>query len=181
MLTGDNDLVARAIARETGIDGVYSELLPEDKLDVIRALQRDGRVLMVGDGVNDAPALAAADLGVAMGIGGTDVALETADIVLMGDDLGKLPFAVGLSRKMRGIIRVNIGFSLAVIAALVLSTLSVGIPLPLGVVGHEGSTIIVVLNGLRLLAYGRNRGPAFPLGGTGARRAPTDGHPLAVS
>jgi len=167
MLTGDNELVATSIARETGIDDVYPELLPEDKLEVITSLQRDGRVLMVGDGVNDAPALAAADLGVAMGIGGTDVALETADMVLVGDDLGKLPFAVGLSRKMRGIIRVNIGFSLAVITVLVLSTLSVGIPLPLGVVGHEGSTIIVVLNGLRLLTYGRERGPAFPLGRIG--------------
>ncbi|MDQ3541456.1 MAG: heavy metal translocating P-type ATPase [Chloroflexota bacterium] len=160
MLTGDNDLVARAIARETGIDDVRSELLPEQKLDVIKTLQRDGRVLMIGDGVNDAPALATADLGVAMGVGGTDVALETADIVLMGDDLSRLPFAMGLSRKMRTIIRVNIGFSLAVIAVLVLSTLSVGIPLPLGVVGHEGSTIVVVLNGLRLLAYRGDRANA---------------------
>ncbi|HEV2067079.1 MAG TPA: heavy metal translocating P-type ATPase [Thermomicrobiales bacterium] len=181
MLTGDNDLVARAIARETGIDDVYSDLLPEDKLDVIRALQRDGPVLMVGDGVNDAPALAAADLGVAMGVGGTDVALETADIVLMGDDLGKLPFAVGLSRKMRGIIRVNIGISLAVITVLVLSTLSVGIPLPLGVIGHEGSTIIVVLNGLRLLAYGRDREPGLLLGRARASEPVADGRPLAVS
>jgi Cd2+/Zn2+-exporting ATPase len=169
MLTGDNDLVAQAIARSTGIAEVRSELLPEEKLDIIKTLQRDGRVLMVGDGVNDAPALATADLGVAMGIGGADVALETADIVLMGDDLAKLPFAVGLSRKMRAVIRVNIGFSLAVIAVLVLSTLSVGIPLPLGVVGHEGSTIIVVLNGLRLLAYRGDHEYAHPAGRAGAR------------
>lgn len=181
MLTGDNDLVARAIARETGIDEVHSELLPEQKLDVITSLQRDERVLMIGDGVNDAPALATADLGVAMGVGGTDVALETADIVLMGDDLSRLPFAMGLSRKMRTIIRVNIAFSLAVIAVLVLSTLSVGIPLPLGVVGHEGSTIVVVLNGLRLLAYRGDRANAGTVRRAGANQPVTDGHPLAVS
>lgn len=177
MLTGDNDLVAQAIARATGIDEVRSELLPEQKLDVIKTLQRDGRVLMVGDGVNDAPALATADLGVAMGVGGTDVALETADIVLMGDDLARLPFAVGLSRNMRTIIRVNIGFSLVVIAVLVLSTLSVGIPLPIGVVGHEGSTIVVVLNGLRLLAY---RGDSGPVHGAG-RSAVADSVPQETS
>lgn len=177
MLTGDNDLVAQAIARATGIDEVRSELLPEAKLDAITALQRDGRVLMVGDGVNDAPALATADLGVAMGVGGTDVALETADIVLMGDDLGRLPFAMGLSRKMRNIIRINIGFSLAVITVLVLSTLSIGIPLPIGVVGHEGSTIVVVLNGLRLLAYRGDPGYA----NTTARSASTSTAPRDAS
>lgn len=180
MLTGDNGLVAQSIARATGIDEIRSELLPEEKLDVIKTLQRDGRVLMVGDGVNDAPALATADLGVAMGVGGTDVALETADIVLMGDDLAKLPFAVGLSRKMRNIIRVNIGFSLAVITVLVLSTLSVGIPLPLGVIGHEGSTIIVVLNGLRLLGHRGDQAYPRAAGRAGARVAGPQGTSLAT-
>jgi Cd2+/Zn2+-exporting ATPase len=154
MLTGDNARVANAIAESAGIDEVYAELLPEQKLDVIEELKKIGKVAMIGDGVNDAPALATAHVGVAMGAAGTDVALETADVVLMSDDLGKLSYSIGLSRKMRTIIRMNLGFALTVITVLAASTLIVGIPLPLGVVGHEGSTIIVVLNGLRLLGYG---------------------------
>jgi Cd2+/Zn2+-exporting ATPase len=161
MLTGDNVRVGNAIARRVGIDEVYADMQPEQKLAVIEQLRTQGRVAMVGDGVNDAPALASADLGVAMGSGGTDVALETADVVLITGDLGRLQFAVGLSRRMRTIIRVCIGFSLAVIATLATLALTVGIPLPLGVVGHEGSTIIVVLTGLTLLAY-RGRGTTLP-------------------
>jgi len=154
MLTGDNRQVAQAIAARVGIDEVYAGLLPEDKLRIVERLQQQyGPTAMVGDGVNDAPALAAAHSGIAMGAAGTDVALETADIVLMSDDLGALSFALGLSRRARRVVAMNITFSLAVVVVLVASTLSVGIPLPLGVVGHEGSTIIVVLNGLRLLAY----------------------------
>lgn len=160
MLTGDNEKVARAVARQIGIDDVRADLMPEQKLDEITALRRDGGVVMVGDGVNDAPALATADLGIAMGTRGTDVALETADIVLMQDDLHRLPYAIDLSRRTRRTIRMNISFALSVIVVLILSTLFVGIPLPLGVVGHEGSTIVVVLNGLRLLRGGIRREPS---------------------
>jgi Cd2+/Zn2+-exporting ATPase len=151
MLTGDNRRVADAIARPLGIDEVEADLLPEEKLTTIRRLMADGPVAMVGDGVNDAPALATATLGVAMGGAGTDVALETADVVLMADDLTKLPYAIALSRRTRRTIVQNLTFSLSVIVVLVTAALTIGIPLPLGVVGHEGSTIVVVLNGLRLL------------------------------
>ncbi|CAN5429262.1 N/A [soil metagenome] len=151
MLTGDNEHVARAIADQLGIDDVRADLLPEQKLTTIRELMNDGPVAMIGDGVNDAPALATATLGVAMGGAGTDVALETADVVLMSDDLRKLPYALKLSRRARRTIVQNLTFSLSVIVVLVTSALVIGIPLPLGVVGHEGSTILVVLNGLRLL------------------------------
>ncbi len=151
MLTGDNHRVAGAIGAELGIDDVYANLLPEEKLRIIEDLKATGPVTMVGDGVNDAPALATASIGVAMGGAGTDVALETADVVLIADDLTKLPYAIDLSRRTRRTIRQNLVFSLAVIGTLVVATLTRGIPLPLGVVGHEGSTVIVVLNGLRLL------------------------------
>jgi Cd2+/Zn2+-exporting ATPase len=153
MLTGDSDVVGQAIARQVGIDEVYADLQPENKLAMIEKLKAQGKVAMVGDGVNDAPALATADLGIAMGAGATDVALETADIVLITPDLNRLSYAIGLSRRMRFIIRACIGFALSVITALAISALFVGIPLPLGVVGHEGSTIVVVLAGLTLLAF----------------------------
>jgi Cd2+/Zn2+-exporting ATPase len=156
MLTGDNPLVAKAIARSVGIDEVHADLLPEEKLAVIETLKASGKVAMIGDGVNDAPALAIADVGISMGGAGSDVALETADVVLMSDDLGKLYGTISLSRAMRKTIRANLTFALSIITVLAVSTLIVGIPLPLGVVGHEGSTIVVVLNGLRLLAHGGN-------------------------
>ena len=163
ILTGDNERSARAVARQLGIDDVTAELLPAEKLDVIERLKQEhGVVVMVGDGVNDAPALARASIGVAMGAAGSDVALETADIVLMADDLGKLPYVVELSRKTRGIIRQNLGFALTVIAVLVTGTILGVTTLPLGVVGHEGSTIVVVMNGLRLLRGIRVAKEALP-------------------
>ncbi|NJL05828.1 MAG: cadmium-translocating P-type ATPase [Chloroflexaceae bacterium] len=152
MLTGDNRPVAEAMAQRLGIDEVHAELMPADKLRLVRELEQQyGHVAMVGDGVNDAPALAAAHVGIAMGAAGTDVALETADIVLMRDDLGAMVQAVRLSKRAQRIVWQNIIFALAVVVVLVTLTLTIGIPLPLGVLGHEGSTILVVLNGLRLL------------------------------
>ena len=154
MLTGDHPRVAANIAQQVGVDEVYAGLLPKDKMVILNEVrEKHGFTAMVGDGVNDAPALASADIGIAMGGAGTDVALETADVVLMGDDLDLLPFAIGLARKARRIIWQNITFSLAVIVLLVVLTFGMDLPLPLGVVGHEGSTVIVVLNGLRLLRY----------------------------
>ncbi|MBP1467797.1 cadmium-translocating P-type ATPase [Candidatus Chloroploca sp. M-50] len=154
MLTGDNERVAEALGRRLGIDEVHASLMPEDKLRIVEDLgRRYGPTAMVGDGVNDAPALAAAASGIAMGAAGTDAALETADIVLMRDDLSAIAYAVKLSKRTQRIVWQNISFALTVVVVLVIATLTIGIPLPLGVVGHEGSTIIVVLNGLRLLAH----------------------------
>jgi Cd2+/Zn2+-exporting ATPase len=154
MLTGDNASVASRVATEIGITDVRAELMPGHKLDVIKELEKDrGVIAMIGDGVNDAPALAAATVGVAMGAGGTAVALETADVVLMGDDLGKLSFAIGLSRASQRIIRQNLVIALGVIVLLLIASGIGVIPLSLAVVLHEGSTIIVVLNALRLLAW----------------------------
>jgi Cd2+/Zn2+-exporting ATPase len=158
MLTGDNRGVGEAIAREVGVDEVRAELLPEDKVTAIRELlAAHGQVAMVGDGVNDAPALANATVGIAMGGAGTAVALETADVALMGDDLGKLPFAVGLSRRARGIIRQNLYVSLSVIAVLILATTTGVFGIGPAVLVHEGSTLIVIANALRLLGYERDR------------------------
>jgi Cd2+/Zn2+-exporting ATPase len=149
MLTGDNERVARAIAAQVGISRVHADLLPEDKVNVVRDLKATlGAVAMIGDGVNDAPALATANVGVAMGAAGTDAALETADVVLMGDRLERLIDVLDLSLRARRVVWQNIIFALAVIGVLVTSVFAVNLPLPLGVLGHEGSTVIVVLNGL---------------------------------
>lgn len=154
MLTGDNERVAKGIAEKAGVDEFYAGLLPQDKVRRIEHLRHTyGDVAMVGDGVNDAPALASADIGIAMGGAGSDVALETADLVLMADDLSGLPHAIRLARRAKQVIVQNLSFSLAVIVLLVISAFGFSLPLPLGVVGHEGSTVLVVLNGLRLLAY----------------------------
>lgn len=154
MLTGDNRRAAQAIGAAAGVDEVRAELLPEDKVEAVKSLMRDyGAVAMVGDGVNDAPALASATVGIAMGTGGTDVALETADVVLMSSDLSQLPYALRLSRRAMAIVKQNLTFALAVIVSLISSAFLNILSLPWGVVGHEGSTVIVVLNGLRLLGY----------------------------
>ena len=152
MMTGDNQTVARRVAEEVGVDEWHAEVMPEEKVAIVQTMMSGGeRVAMVGDGVNDAPALAAATVGVAMGVSGTDAALETADLVLVRDELKLLPYAVRLSRKAQRIVRQNLAFACAVIAILVVVNLLHGLALPVGVVGHEGSTILVVLNGLRLL------------------------------
>lgn len=149
VLTGDNERAARLIARQVGIDQVFAELLPDEKARIIRRLQREhGPVAMVGDGINDAPALAVADIGVAMGGAGTDIALETADIALMGDRLARLLDAIRVSARAKRVVWQNISFSLAVIALLIVGIFAAQLPLPIGVLGHEGSTVIVVLNGL---------------------------------
>jgi Cd2+/Zn2+-exporting ATPase len=154
MLTGDNPQVAAKIAERAGVDEFHAGLLPQDKVTVLQSLQRKyGPVAMVGDGVNDAPSLATADIGIAMGGAGTDVAIETADVVLMSDDLHKIPFAIGLARQSRRVVWQNLTFAMAVIVILIASAFGAQLPLPLGVVGHEGSTVLVVLNGLRLLRY----------------------------
>lgn len=152
MISGDNQTVAEAIAREVGIDEAWGDLMPEDKVEAIKKLRAEGKVAMVGDGVNDAPAMANATVGIAMGAAGSDVALETADVALMADDLAHLPFAVGLSRSTRSIIRQNVFVSLGVVALLVPATI-LGLGIGPAVAMHEGSTLLVVINALRLLAY----------------------------
>jgi Cd2+/Zn2+-exporting ATPase len=153
MLTGDGKRVAAAVAKACGVDEVHADLLPQDKVRVINKLRESGCTAMIGDGVNDAPALATADIGIAMGAAGTDVAMETADIVLMSDALDTIPFTIALSRRARTVVFQNLSFALAVIAVLIVSALGLNLPLPLGVVGHEGSTVLVCLNGLRLLSF----------------------------
>jgi len=154
ILTGDDDAVAAAVSAELDSDEYRASLLPEQKVDAVNELlHRYGQVLMVGDGVNDAPALAAATVGIAMGAAGTDAAIETADVALMSDDLTRIPEAVRLSRKTLSIVRQNIAFSFAVVLLLVGTTLVSGLRLSLGVLGHEGSALLVILNGMRLLRY----------------------------
>ncbi len=152
LLTGDNPAAAGRLAAEIGIEEVFAGLLPDDKVTRVRGLQASGqRVLVVGDGVNDAPALAAADLGVAMGRGGSDLAVETADAVIVHDDLSTLPAVIDLSRRARRLVAANLVIAAGFITALVAWDLLGSLPLPLGVAGHEGSTVLVGLNGLRLL------------------------------
>jgi P-type E1-E2 ATPase len=152
LLTGDNPRAATALAAEVGISDIRPSLLPADKVTAVKHLQAGGRRLaVVGDGVNDAPALAAAHIGVAMGRHGSDLAMQTADVVIVRDELAALPAALRISRHARTVVTANLVIAAAVIAALVSIDLAGHLPLPLGVAGHEGSTVIVGLNGLRLL------------------------------
>ncbi|MYX40539.1 HAD-IC family P-type ATPase, partial [Streptomyces sp. SID89] len=152
LLTGDNERAARHLAAQAGITDVRAGLLPEDKVAAVREWEHEGRrVLVVGDGVNDAPALAAAHTGVAMGEAGSDLALETADAVVVRDELAAIPTVVALSRAARRLVVQNLVIAGVFIAALVAWDLIATLPLPLGVAGHEGSTVVVGLNGLRLL------------------------------
>jgi cation-transporting P-type ATPase J len=152
LLTGDNQRAAARLAAEVGIRDVRGGLLPQDKVRAVNTLQFQGaRVLLVGDGINDAPALAAAATGAAMGRAGSDLALDTADAVIMRDDLGTIPAVIALSRRARRVVTANLVIAAAIITALAAWDLAGHLPLPLGVLGHEGSTVIVGLNGLRLL------------------------------
>lgn len=158
MLTGDAGRVAKAISAEAGLDEFYADLLPEDKVRLMKELSRGERVAMVGDGTNDAPALAASSVGIAMGAAGSDIALESADIVLMSNDLSRIPYIISLSRAARRVMLQNLIFAGGVIVVMVLATLllplvNMEMPLPLGVLAHEGGTVLVCLNGLRLLVF----------------------------
>ena len=158
ILSGDNNRTVAALARELGVDEYRAELLPEQKVDAIRDFQRDGLVVaMVGDGINDAPALAAADVGIAMGAAGTDVAIETADLVLMSDKLPMVVYAVGLSRAAMVNIRQNIFFALLVVFVLLAGVLGKVVFLASGMLVHEASVLAVILNAMRLLAYKTNQ------------------------
>jgi Cd2+/Zn2+-exporting ATPase len=152
MLTGDNERTAQAIAQEAGVDEFYADLKPEDKVTKVRELAaRYGHVAMVGDGVNDAPALAEATVGIAMGAAGTDVALETADVALMADDLEKLVYALKLARRNQSVVKQNLWLSAVVIGALVIGAVAGVFTLPVAVLGHEISEFIVIGSGLRML------------------------------
>ena len=152
MLTGDNPRTAHAIAKDAGIDEVFAELKPEDKVAKVRALAMErGHVAMVGDGVNDAPALAEASVGIAMGAAGTDVALETADVALMADDLEKLVYALTLAKRTQSVVRQNLALSTIVIGTLIVGAITGAFSLPIVVVAHEVSEFLVIASGLRML------------------------------
>jgi Cd2+/Zn2+-exporting ATPase len=154
MLTGDNERVGRAVGAQVGVDAVHAGLLPEDKVRIVEALvARHGFAAMIGDGVNDGPALARATVGIAMGGAGSDVALEAADVALMGEDLGKLPFAAALGRSARAVIAQNLWTSLGIVGLLIPAALAGWAGIGVAILIHEGSTVLVVLNALRLLRF----------------------------
>jgi P-type E1-E2 ATPase len=153
MLTGDSQLVAKNIGAKIGFAeaDIYAGLLPEDKVKLVEKLREKGQVAFIGDGVNDAAALATSHVGVAMGVGGSDVALEAADIALLSDDLNKLAHTHRLAKDANLIIKQNLFFAVGIMGVMVIVTIFGNLPLPLGVIGHEGGTLLVVANGLRLL------------------------------
>ncbi len=154
LLTGDSREAAQTVTAELGLDRYYAELLPEDKVSTVKDLVTSGiPVAMVGDGVNDAPALKTSTVGIAMGAIGSNIAMEAADVILLKDDIAKLPFLFSLSRTARRTMVVNIGLSAAMILILAAGVIATGIPLSLGIIGHEGSTLLVVANSLRLLLF----------------------------
>ncbi len=155
ILTGDSEIVARELANRVGLS-YRAGLLPQDKLEAIRVLhEKYGPTGMIGDGMNDAPSLAAADVGFSLGGSGTDVALETADVVILADDLRRLPYAIGLARETQRVIQQNLVVAFGMMGLLLIASLVTTLPLPLAVLGHEGSTVVVILNGLRLLRFPR--------------------------
>lgn len=166
LLTGDNPRAAARLAGEVAITDVRAGLLPQDKVAAVQEQQQAGRkMLVIGDGVNDAPALAAAHTGIAMGRAGSDLALETADAVIVRDELATVPTVVSLSRAARRLVVENLVIAALFISSLVIWDLAGHLPLPLGVLGHEGSTVIVGLNGLRLLRDAAWNRAAAPAGG----------------
>lgn len=152
MATGDARLVAENVAAELGVDEVHAELMPEDKLEIVKDLQNRGhKVAMVGDGVNDTPALAQADIGVAMGAAGSPAAIETADIALMADRLPRLPYALGLAKRTVNTMRVNIAIALATVAVLLAGVLFGGVTMSIGMLVHEASVLLVIAIAMLLL------------------------------
>jgi heavy metal translocating P-type ATPase len=153
MLTGDHRVVAEEVGREIGIasSDIYADLMPTDKVEIVDKLRKEGNVAFVGDGVNDAAALATAHVGIAMGTAGSDVALEAADVALLSDNLESLMSARKLSLQANRIIKQNLVFALGILILMVITTVFFTLPLPLGVIGHEGGTLLVVANGLRML------------------------------
>ncbi len=174
MMTGDRRPVALRIGRELGFapEDIHADLLPEDKVRMVAELAAGGRIAFVGDGVNDAAALARADVGIAMGAAGSEVALQAADVALLSEDMGQVAEAYRLSRRAAAIIRQNLTFALGAMAVLVIGGLFFELPLPLAVVGHEGGTVLVVLNGLRLLRAPIRRKAAKPEPSAAGRRVP---------
>jgi Cd2+/Zn2+-exporting ATPase len=152
MLTGDDRITAEAIAKEAGIVDVYANLLPDDKLAIIQKFKLAGKVVaMIGDGINDAPALATADIGIAMGVAGTGIAIETADIALMADDLSKIPQAIALSKAVLRNIRQNVIVALVTVSALLAGVLLKEVHMAGGMLIHQASVLLVIINGMRLM------------------------------
>ncbi|HHW83410.1 MAG TPA: cation-translocating P-type ATPase, partial [Actinomycetales bacterium] len=180
MLTGDQERVAQSVAARVGVDTVRAGLMPEDKLEAIRELQAAGHVVaMVGDGVNDAPALAAADIGIAMGAAGSGLAIETADIALMGDRLERLPYALGMARRTVAVMRQNIVISLVTVAALLAGVFAGGVTMSLGMLVHEASVLVVIANAMRLLRRRSGQGSVTENTPEAGRRSVTENAPGA--